>query len=392
MSTENKYDLNEILIHLGEERNNYFQAIAPPIIQSSNFVFNSIEELKRKIQNESSEFVYSRGNNPTVSILRQKMAALEHAEDALIVGSGASAISAAIISQVKSGDHIICVQKPYSWTYKLLTSFLNRFNVTYSFVDASDIEEIKKHILPNTRILMLESPNSLTFEIQDLEACAALAKQHNLVTIIDNSHCSPIFQNPIDFGIDIVVHSATKYICGHSDVVMGVICSSRKIILEIFNSEVMTLGLTVSPNDAFLALRGLRTLPLRLKRVDHSAFIVFQFLKSHPKVLRVYYPFDPDNPQFKLAKKQMSGCGGLISFEVNTDSKDNIHTFFKALDKFLCAVSWGGHESLKMPSLAFHDIEGQEDSPIPWQMFRLYIGLEDCDYLIENLKDAFDQI
>ena len=384
--------ISEIINHLGENRSQYFDAVSPPIIQSSNFAFESIEALKTKIQNESSEHVYTRGNNPTVSILRQKVAALEHSEDALIVGSGASAISAAIISQVKSGDHVICVQKPYSWTYKLLTSFLDRFNVSHTFVNASNVSEIENAIQSNTKVLMLESPNSLTFEIQDLSACSGLAKKHGITTIIDNSHCSPYYQNPILFGIDIVVHSATKYLCVRSDVVMGVICSSKKIIDQIFHSELMTLGLTVSPNDAFLAIRGLRTLPIRMERVENSGYEVYKYLKSHSKVRKVYYPLDPESPQYVLAKKQMSGCGGLISFEIDTESKNDIHVFFHALDKFLCAVSWGGHESLKMPSLAFHDIEGQEDSPIPWQMFRLYIGLEDPDYLIKNLEKAFNSI
>jgi cystathionine beta-lyase/cystathionine gamma-synthase len=383
-------NINEILNHLGEERENYFNAVSPPIIQSSNFAFDAIDDLRNKILNESSSHVYTRGNNPTVEILRKKVAALENAEDALIVGSGASAISAAVISQVKSGDHIICVNKPYSWTYKLINNFLSRFNVAFDFVDGEDLDQIKASIRPNTKVLMLESPNSLTFEIQDLKACATICRENGITSIIDNSHCSPYFQNPIDHGIDIVVHSATKYLCGHSDVVMGVICSRKEIIEQIFKSEMMTLGLTISPNDAFLGIRGLRTLALRMDRTEQSGKIVFAHLAKHPKVRKIYYPLDPMSNSYDIAIKQMSGCGGLISIELDTDSKASVTNFHNALDKFICAVSWGGHESLKMPSLAFHDMPGQEDSPIPFQTVRLYIGLEDPNFLIENLDKALN--
>ncbi len=385
-------DISEILNHLGEDRNSYFKAVSPPIIQSSNFVFDSIDDLRTKIQDELSHHIYTRGNNPTVEILRKKVAALEKSEDCLVVGSGAAAVAAAIISQIKAGDHIICVSKPYSWTNKLISSFLPRFDIEYTFVNGEDIEEIMKATKENTTLLMLESPNSLTFEIQDLKACADFAKSRNIITVIDNSHCSPYFQNPIDFGIDIVIHSATKYICGHSDVVMGVICSSKKIIQQIFSSELMTLGMTVSPNDAFLAIRGLRTFQLRMERVEASGKVIFDYLKAHNKVRKIYYPLDPDSTQYELAKKQMRGCGGLISIELDTDSKSKVNEFVDALDKFLYAVSWGGHESLKMPTLAFHDIPGIPDSPIPFQTIRLYVGLEDPTYLIKNIEEAFTKI
>lgn len=382
-------DISEILIHLGEDRNSYFKSVAPPIIQSSNFVFDNIDDLRHKIQDELSHHIYTRGNNPTVEILRKKIAALEKSEDCLVVGSGAAAVAAAVISQVKAGDHIICVNKPYSWTNKLISSFLPRFGISYSFVDGTSINDIASEIKANTTLLMLESPNSLTFEIQDLKACSSLAKKHDMVTVIDNSHCSPYFQNPIEHGIDIVIHSATKYLCGHSDVVMGAICSTNKIINQIFNSELMTLGMTVSPNDAFLAIRGLRTLQLRMERVELSGKTIFEYLKTHPKVRKVYYPLDPDGKQYTLAQSQMRGCGGLISIELNTDNREEINAFVDSLDRFLYAVSWGGYESLKMPSLAFHDIPGVPDSLIPYQTVRLYIGLEEPQYLIDNLEKAF---
>lgn len=381
-------DLSEILYHYGEDRELYFNAMSPPIVQTSNFVFKDIDDLKSKMADEYAHHVYTRGNNPTVAILRKKIAALEGTEECLVVSSGATAMAASVIANVSAGDHVLCVLKPYSWTQKLVSKFLTRFGVDYHFVDARDVEEIKQHIQSNTKVLILESPNTLTFEIQDLQACAKLAKEHGIVTIIDNSHCSPLYQNPAKWGIDIVVHTATKYINGHSDVVMGVICGSESMMRKIFASEFMTLGLNVSPHDAFLALRGLRTLPMRLDRSNQNAAKLVAFLKGHSKIKKIYYPFLPENDQYDLAVSQMKGAGGLLSIELGTPSKNAVNDFVNALDKFLLAVSWGGYESLKMPTLAFYDIAGQPDPPLPFQLVRLYAGLEEADFLIDNLDKA----
>jgi len=381
-------DINDIINHLGEERSQYFNAVAPPVIQSSNFAFTDVHSFRSAIKDELNHHIYTRGNNPTVEILRKKIAALEDTEDALVVGSGAAAIAASVLANVNAGDHIICVQKPYSWTYKLLTAFLARFNVTHSFVDATDISSIEKAIQPNTRIIFLESPNSITFELQNLKECAGIAKKNHITTIIDNSHASPVFQKPAQSGIDIVVHSATKYINGHSDVVAGVICSTVPMIQKIFNSEIMTLGMTISPHDAALMIRGLRTLPLRVRQSDASAAVIARYLYNHPKVERIYFPFHPSFEQYELAKQQMTGCGGLLSVRFRAESKEKMLKFISRLTKFMIAVSWGGYESLMMPSIAFHDIEGQPDSPIPWNHVRFYIGLESPEYLIADLEEA----
>lgn len=384
--------IDDIITHLGEDRHKYFNAIAPPIIQTSNFAFDSIDDFRQAISNELEHHIYTRGNNPTVEILRKKIAALEYAEDALVLSSGAAAVAASVLSNCKAGDHIICVQKPYGWTYKLLSKFLSRFGVSHDFVDATDINNIKKLIQKNTTILYLESPNSLTFELQDLNACALLAKKHKIVTIIDNSYCSPLNQNPIKMGIDIVVHSGTKYLNGHSDVVNGVICASKEMIQKIFASEFMTLGMNISPHDATMIIRGLRTLPIRMERIEKTTQKVVEFLETHPKIESIIYPFHPSFPQYELAKKQMRGCGGLFSIILKTKDKTQISNFIDKLDRFLMAVSWGGYESLKMPTLAFHDIPGMEDSPIPYNLVRLSIGLEEDQYLIENLTKALNQI
>lgn len=380
--------LSEILIHLGEERSAYFNAISPPVIQSSNFVFPDLPAFREAFTDEMANHVYTRGNNPTVQILRQKLAALEGTEDCLVFSSGSAAVAAAVISQVKAGDHIVCVKAPYSWTKILLSQFLPRFNVSHTFVDGRDTQAIERAMQPNTTVLYLESPNSLTFDLQDLEACARLAKARGITTIIDNSYATPLFQKPSGWGIDMVVHSGTKYLNGHSDVVVGVLCGSKKKIKEVFDSEYMTLGAILPPHDASLVIRGLRTLELRLNRSSGSALEIATWLEQQPQVERVLHPFLPSFDQYDLAKKQMSGCGGLFSAYFSASSKERMETFIHRLRRFLMAVSWGGHESLALPTIGFYDIPGRPDSSLPWNLVRFYIGLEDPQWLMEDLAQA----
>ncbi len=382
--------LSDILTHLGENRQQYFRAIAPPVIQSSNFAFDDLQHFRQSFSDELENHVYSRGNNPTVAILRQKLAALEATEDALVLSSGSAAVAAAVIANVQAGDHVVCVEAPYSWTHFLLVNFLSRFGVSHTFVDGCDLQEIESAIQPNTRILYLESPNSITFELQDLEACGRLARQHGLVSIIDNSYCSPIFQQPALYGIDIVVHSGSKYLNGHSDVVVGAICGSKEMIRKIFQSELMTLGAIIGPHDAALVIRGLRTLELRLQRSFESVQKITKWLAGHPKVEQVFYPFAPDFPQLKLAKRQMKGTGGLFSVLLKAERMEQVEAFVHQLRYFLMAVSWGGHESLILPFCGFYHIKGREDSSRSWRLVRFYIGLEEAEWLLADLKQALE--
>ncbi|MFK8009924.1 MAG: PLP-dependent aspartate aminotransferase family protein [Saprospiraceae bacterium] len=385
-------NLSEILCHLGENRKDYFNAVSPPIIQSSNFIFDNLTDFRKAFAEEKDANVYTRGNNPTVAILRKKLAALEKAEDCLVFGSGASANAMAILSQVHQSAHVVCVNNSYSWTFKMLTEYLPKFGVTHTFVDGTNLEEIEAAIQPNTTLLFLESPTSIVLELQDLKACAEIAKKHGIVTAIDNSYSSPIFQRPIEHGIDIVIHSGTKYLNGHSDVVVGVVCSSKEIIKKMFYSEFMTLGAIISPNDAMLVIRGLRTLELRVKRSHESGMKITSFLENHSKVEKVNYPFSPNSPQYDLAKKQMDGAGGLFSLYLKTDSMEKAEAFFQRLKRFSLAVSWGGHESLVLPFCAFYNIPGKEDTTLPFNLVRFYIGLEDPDWLISDLEQALEII
>src|SRR5687768_1622758 len=220
-------DISHILNHLGEEREEYYGAVAPPVFQTSNFCFPDVKTMREKLKREMETPFYTRGYNPTVAALRKKIAALEGTEDALVFASGSGAIASAAMSVLKGGDHAICVQKPYSWTGNLLSKYLIRFGAEHTFVDGTDQENFRKAIKPNTKLIYLESPNSLTFEMQDIAAVVKIAKEKNIVTMIDNSYNTPINQNPAVMGVDLVLHSASKYLNGHSDVVAGVVCGKH---------------------------------------------------------------------------------------------------------------------------------------------------------------------
>lgn len=385
-------DISYIINEYAEDRENYFNAVSPPIMQTSNFVFKTVDEMRQAFADEYSTYLYSRGRNPTVDILRKKLAALDGAEDCLVFNNGAAATFAAVLANVKSGDHIVCVDKPYTWTQKLCNEILPRFGVTTTYIDGTSIENFERAVLPNTTVIYLESPNSWDYKLQDLKAVAELAKAENIVTIIDNSYCTPLYQKPIEYGIDLVMQTATKYISGHSDTLGGVLSGKKEMIEKIFNSEYMNIGSGIQPFNAWLLLRGLRTLPARLDRITASTKKVVEYIKQHPKVESVLFPFDESFPQYQLAKQQMKGACGLFTFIIKADTIMQIENFCNHLQHFFMAVSWGGHESLVIPKCSGIKRDDFNAGSKEHRMLRLYVGLEDPDYLIKDLAQAFEKM
>ncbi|MCP9749972.1 PLP-dependent aspartate aminotransferase family protein [Ferruginibacter sp. HRS2-29] len=385
-------DISYIINELAEDRENYFNAVAPPIMQSSNFAFKKVNDMRQAFADEYSAFLYSRGLNPTVDILRKKLAALDAAEDCLVFNSGVAAIFAAVLANVKAGDHIVSVDKPYAWAQKMFNVILPRFGVTTSYIDGREIENFERAILPNTTVIYLESPNSWDYALQDLSAVAELARSKNIITICDNSYCTPIYQRPVEMGIDLVLQSATKYISGHSDVVAGVLSGRKEMITKIFNSEYMNIGSGIQPFNAWLLIRGLRTLPVRLEHITKTTHTVLSFLKKHPQVESVIFPFDEDFPQLELAKKQMNGVCGLLTFVIKADNVLQVERFCENLRHILMAVSWGGHESLIIPKCSGMQRSFFKAENPDHRMLRLYVGLEDADYLIKDLERGFDSM
>ena len=382
-------DLSYILNELGEEREHYFNAIAPPIIQTSNFRVNKVDELKELFDDEYSGYLYSRGLNPTVDILRKKLAALDAAEDCLVFNSGASAIFASVLANVKSGDHIVSVEKPYTWAQRMFDVILPRFGVTTTYIDGTAIENFERAILPNTSLIYLESPNSWSFSLQDIPAVAELARSENIITIIDNSYCTPLYQRPIEMGIDISMQTATKYISGHSDTLGGVLTGTRSMVKKIFDSEYLNTGTAIQPFNAWLLIRGLRTLPARLGRISQTTAKIISYLEKNPMVEKIIFPLHETFPQYELARRQMKGACGLVSFYVKATGRRQIVRFCESMKHIMMAVSWGGHESLILPKCA--SISDQEFDPSveEHRQLRLYIGLEDPDYIIADLDQAF---
>jgi cystathionine beta-lyase len=388
---KNEKNISWILNHLGEDRENYYNAVNPPMMLSSNFAFESVANMRKQLETELQVPFYTRGYNPTVAILRKKIAALEGSEDALVFSSGSAAVAAAVMSVVKAGDHVVCVQKPYSWTNTLISGYLSKYGVESTFVDASDENEVFKAVRENTRLIYLESPNSMTFEIQNISAITNYARDKRITTILDNSYNSPLNQQPMKMGVDIVVHSATKYLNGHSDVIAGVVAASSQRIEKMMAEEYMTLGAVVSAHDAWLIIRGMRTLELRVNRSSTSAQQIADWLELHPKIDKVYYPTLESNPQYQLAKQQMKQGGGLLTIQLKAKDVAEVEKFCDSLKCFLLATSWGGHESLILPVCALR-ASASLSSQLPWNMIRVYIGLEDPEMLKSDLEQALSKM
>jgi cystathionine beta-lyase/cystathionine gamma-synthase len=385
-------DISYIINQLGEERENYFNAVAPPIIQTSNFAFNTVADLRKAFEDEMAGYLYSRGINPTVDILRKKLAALDGAEDCLVFNNGAAAIFAGILANIGSGDHIVSVRAPYTWVQRMFDVVLPRFNVEVTYIDGTEISHWEKALQKNTRFFYLESPNSWDYAIQDIEKIAALAKSRKIITMIDNSYCTPLYQRPIPMGIDLAVQTATKYIGGHSDTLGGVLCASHSMIKRIFDSEYLNIGSGIQPFNAWLLLRGLRTLPARLERISDTTAKVINKIRDHTTIERIIFPFDPSFPQFDLAKKQMKGACGLFTLVLNAQKMEEIEKFCESLKYFLIAVSWGGHESLVIPKAAgLKPAEFDSQSP-EHRYVRVYTGLEEPEILAADLRQALDKI
>jgi cystathionine beta-lyase/cystathionine gamma-synthase len=385
-------DLSYILNELGEDRENYFNAVSPPIMQTSNFAFKKVDDLRKAFEDEMGGYLYSRGLNPTVDILRKKLAALDGAEDCLVFNNGAAAIFAGIFANVKAGDHIVSVKAPYTWAQRMFDVILPRFGISTTYIDGTDIRNWEQATQNNTTFYYLESPNSWGFALQDIKAVAVFAKSKGITTLIDNSYCTPLYQQPIDMGVDMAMQTATKYIGGHSDTLGGVLSGSHAMMKKIFDSEYLNIGSGIQPFNAWLLIRGLRTLPARIERITQTTAEVVKFIKQHPKVESVIFPFDESFPQYQLARQQMKGACGLFTFVIKTNKMGSIVQFCESLKHIMMAVSWGGHESLVIPKCAGIQPKDFDPSNREHRYVRMYAGLEDPEYLIADLEQALGKI
>ncbi|MDR7224436.1 PLP-dependent transferase [Aminobacter aminovorans] len=363
-------------------------AVVPPIYQTSLFTFDSYAEMADVFAGRSTKPIYSRGNNPTVMEFESKIAALEGAEAARGFSSGMAAISSTVLAFVGAGERIVAVRNCYGDAYRLFERLLPHLGIKVDYVDGSDPDAVKA-ALPGAAMLYLESPTSMMFELQELEVLTALAKAQGIVTVIDNSWATPLFQKPILHGVDIVMHSASKYLGGHSDTVAGVVAGSAEHIRRINERTYPYLGAKLSPFEAWLLLRGLRTLPLRLPHHMKSGLTIAERLKGHAHVERVNHPAFSNHP----GKKTLAGYSGLFSFEVTEDI--DVPAFTDALKLFRIGVSWGGHESLVVPALASLQQTPDANSigrfGVSPRTIRLNVGLENVEDLWADVSRAFGE-
>lgn len=376
---------NTLLQHFGEE-DKVQGAVVPPIFQNSLFVFDTIEDLAGSMTADptTAPHHYSRVGNPSLEIVEKKLAMMEGTECCKLLGSGQAALTVAIMSCVQQGDHVVCVDTAYGPVRSLLSDYLVRFGVSHTFVDGREVAEIESAIRPNTKVIYLETPSSLVFRFQDLEAVAKLARTKEIATICDNTYATPLFMKPHSHGIDIVCHSATKYLGGHSDLTAGAICTSKERMDRIIRQEINLLGNILHPFQAWLLHRGMRTLSVRLARHQETANAVARWLDGRNEADVVHYVGLDAFSQRSLFQKYMTGAGGLLSFEPVCQDPEEVRAFVNRLKIFQRGVSWGGFESLAI-AMPIQPL-GYSESRM---LVRLFCGLEDALDLIADLEQAF---
>ena len=384
-----------MLLHYGEDKSEYQGAVVPPIYQNSLFTFKDWDSIDKAFEDPVNNCIYTRGKNPTVAIAEEKLAKLAGGEKAKLFTSGMAAISSAIMHCVKYNGHVITLKNIYGPANNFLGTYLKeKMNLEVTYISGTDIKEFESNIRENTCLIYLESPSSVVFSLQDLEAVARLAKEHNIKTIIDNTWATPIYQKPLSFGIDLEVHSCSKYIGGHSDIVAGVVIGSEKDLRGIFESEHALYGGKIAPFEAWLIIRSLRTLPIRLKQHEENGMKVAKYLEQHPKVKKVYYPGLESFEQYELGRRQMTGYTGMMAIEVECEEVEKIKAFMNSLEYFYIGVSWGGFESLVyVPAISYlREMTPEKFAAMGISLgsVRLSIGLEDAEDLIADLEKALN--
>jgi len=376
-------------IHTGETKHGIGAPVATPIIRTSNFTFSSTAEMKRWAEGKSKAYIYTRYGNPTLAVAEAKLAALEGGEAAVVTASGMAAISSALLAVLESGDELIATRQLYGGSYRLMRDILPRLGIRVHHVE-TDLGGADRLVNSRTRALYIETPTNPTLRLVDLRQAVALARRYKLVSLIDNTFASPILQKPLAEGFDIVLHSATKYLAGHSDLIAGAAIGNRSW-MERLRSMVIHLGGSMDPDAAFLLIRGLKTLALRVRRQCESAMAVAKFLARHPKVARVHYPGLPGHPDHRLARRQMRGFGSMLAFDLR-GGLPAARRFCDRVRVFLLAASLGGVESLVvLPIYTSHYRMSRQElaaAGVEPGTVRVSVGLEDAADLIADLQQA----
>lgn len=375
---------NTKAIHAGQHPEETSGAVMPPIFQTSTY--------QQSAPNVHKGYDYARVGNPTRTALEKMIAGLEGADEAACFASGVAAMDA-LMKMFKPGDHIISSNDLYGGSYRLFTSVFEPYGINFTFLDMTDLESVNKAITPSTKMMWIETPTNPLLRVVDLKALVGLAKENNIITIVDNTFASPYLQRPLEFGADAVLHSATKYLAGHSDVIHGAVASSHPEIMENLRFQVKSTGAVPGPMDCYLTLRGIKTLAVRVERSVQNAKAIVEYLSTHPEVEKVLYPGLSSHPQHELAKAQMDDFGAMLSFTLKDDSIEAANKFMSSTKIFTLAESLGGVESLiSNPASMTHGSipkELREKAGLKDSLIRISVGIEDSEDLINDLKQAF---
>ena len=380
-------------IHAGEPRRKYADSLTTPIIQTSTFTFSNSKAIEDYTKKGKEHFEYGRYGNPTAKIAEARLADLEGAEDCVVFSSGMSAITTTILSLVQSGDHIVITDDSYKKTLEFCRSYLKQFGIECTIVPFGDYEILEKAIKKNTRFIFSESPTNPYLNIFDLVKIKKIADRHRVLTLIDSTFSTPFNQRPIEFGINVVLHSLTKYLAGHNDILAGAVLGKEELVEKVRNLH-KSMGGTIDPHCCYLLLRGLKTFPLRVERQNESALAIARFLENHPQIKKAYYPFLESHRHYKIAKAQMTGGGGVVTFEI----KGNLGTAKRFLDALkLCYIgpSLGGVETLiTHPAMvSYYDYTRKERYQLGLTdtLFRLAVGIEDVEDIVADLAGALSR-
>lgn len=375
-------------VHAGERPCPVTGAVAPPLYQTSTYAFSTPQEMRDILERKTTGFVYTRVGSPTQKVFEEKMAALEEGESALGFASGMAAISAAVLSVVQRGDHVIADNILYGSTYDFFAEILPRYGIEVSMIDTSVSEEVEEHLRDNTRLIFYETPANPTMKLIDIKKIA----QYHPISMVDNTYLTPYLQNPLKLGADVVVHSATKYLCGHGDALGGVIISSSDFI-QGTRRILKDLGGAISPFNAWLLIRGIKTLPLRMQRHCQNAQQIAEYLRGHPTVKKVYYPGLKEHPQHALAQRQSRGHGGMLAFELHSYAQ--AEAFMSNLELCTLAVSLGDVETLiQHPASMTHAVVPEEERErlgISDELVRISVGIEDLEDIIADIEQALER-
>lgn len=381
-------------IHAGEARRKFADSLTTPIIQSSTFTFKDSKEIEDYTRTGKDHYEYGRYGNPTVTVAEKRLADLEGSEDCIVFSSGMSAITTTILSLVQSGDHIVITDDSYKKTLEFCRSYLKQFAIDCTIVSFGDYSGLDKAIRKNTRFIFSESPTNPYLNIFDLEKIKEIANRHKVLTLIDSTFATPYNQRPLEFGMDLVLQSCTKYLAGHNDILAGAVMGRSDLVDRIRDLH-KSMGGTIDPHCCYMLLRGLKTFPLRIARQNETALAVARFLEAHPKITKVYYPFLPSHPHYAVATEQMRGGGGVVSFE----TKGTLKSAKRLIDSLkLCYVgpSLGGVETLiTHPAMvSYYDYTRKDRYALGIKdtLFRLAVGIEDVEDIIDDLDRGLSKV